>query len=677
MYFQIGDKVGDYEIIGVLGEGGMGKVYKVRNAISDRVEAMKVLLPDLSSDPDLADRFLREIKVQASLEHPNIAVLRTAMRVENQLVMVMEYVEGQSLVELLGQGPIPLRIGVDYICQALAALGYAHEHGVVHRDIKPANIMVTPGGLVKLMDFGIAKVAANQKLTMTGMTLGSLYYMSPEQINGATNLDARSDLYSLGVTLYEVATGTRPFKGDSDYAIMSAHLEKRPAPPIEIDSSVPEPLNEIILKAIEKDPAERFQNAKALRVALQSVIGELPAVQPQAGRRVQPVEQTMPRTAILPSDASRAQPSGSPTSASGFHPAAPPPGFESPRFDPPRSDQPWSDQSRPNQPRFDPPPPARDVRRPAPSPYPPGVMPPPPSRRGLYMLAGSVLTLVLLIAAGVQVANWRKTKASSGSIGLGQSGLPSSGTIPDATQGTTAQPGAGGAGADLNSMPGAANPSGGLGPAASGAGSQPPGAAPAGSTTTRGPGSSSPPRPAPGGTSGQAIGPGAGAADMSAVPLPATPAAGRPSSGRTGPTGAAAQPQRNGAVTVEPAAPQPPSQAPSPASPAPNPGSAQAAAPAMPAAPPVDAAALQEQRQRMINLVSRANAVRSSLENMERQQRASGLGMRTDMAAAGQRVQFLMGEANGALGARDAAAAKRNMDLAERDIEKLEGFLGR
>src|SRR5579884_4209125 len=129
MYFQPGDTVGDYEILGVLGEGGMGKVYKVRNVISDRVEAMKVLLPDLHGDPELADRFLREIKVQASLDHPNIAALRTALRAENQLIMVMEFVEGRTLVDLLEQGHIPLRAGIEYMCQALSALAYAHERG--------------------------------------------------------------------------------------------------------------------------------------------------------------------------------------------------------------------------------------------------------------------------------------------------------------------------------------------------------------------------------------------------------------------------------------------------------------------------------------------------------------------------------------------------------------------
>src|SRR3954469_8321663 len=172
MTLQVGDRIGDYEILSVLGAGGMGKVYKVRNVISERVEAMKVLLPNLESDPDLADRFTREIKVQASLDHPNIAGLHTAQRLNNQLVMLMEFVEGVTIEEQLHSGTISLANGIGYITQVLSALGYAHTHGVVHRDIKPANMMLTASGTVKLMDFGIAKISADPKLTQTGHTVG-------------------------------------------------------------------------------------------------------------------------------------------------------------------------------------------------------------------------------------------------------------------------------------------------------------------------------------------------------------------------------------------------------------------------------------------------------------------------------------------------------------------------
>jgi eukaryotic-like serine/threonine-protein kinase len=275
MNLEIGSTVGDYQVVGILGAGGMGQVYKVRNVISDRVEAMKVLLPDLVNQPDLADRFLREIKVQASLEHPNIASLHTAVRVENQLLMLMEFVEGVTLDQKLKDGPLPAAEAVDYVMQVLAALEYAHARGVVHRDIKPANMMLTPGGVVKLMDFGIARSSADHKLTQTGTTVGSLYYMSPEQIQGVTAPDGRSDLYSVGVSLYELVTGKRPFDGDSQFAIMSAHLQGTPVPPVTVDPRLPQLLNDVILMAVAKDANARFQTAGALRNALSNVARDL------------------------------------------------------------------------------------------------------------------------------------------------------------------------------------------------------------------------------------------------------------------------------------------------------------------------------------------------------------------------------------------------------------------
>src|ERR1700675_3468446 len=171
MSYETGTLIGDYEIVGVLGTGGMGKVYKVRNTISDRIEAMKVLLPNLDADKELAERFLREIKVQASLQHPNIASLRTAQRVNNQLLMIMEFVEGSNIEKIMKEKRISLQDSVHYASQVLSALGYAHAHGVVHRDIKPPNIMLTPDGAIKLMDFGIAKVSMDHRLTQTGRTL--------------------------------------------------------------------------------------------------------------------------------------------------------------------------------------------------------------------------------------------------------------------------------------------------------------------------------------------------------------------------------------------------------------------------------------------------------------------------------------------------------------------------
>jgi len=274
MNLEVGSTVGDYQIVDVLGAGGMGKVFKVQSTISHRLEAMKILLPDLSGEPELADRFLREIQVLARLEHPNIAGLRTALRFENQLLMVMELVDGVSLDQRLKQGPLPVRDAVRCIDQILAALAYAHKSGVIHRDIKPANMMLMPDGTVKLMDFGIAKGANDRRLTMTGGTMGSVYYMSPEQIRGTEAVDARSDLYSVGVSLYELVTGKHAFDGDSQFAIMGAHLEKNPIPPITIDPKLPPQLNDLILLSVTREPELRFQTAEAFRNALKSVSEE-------------------------------------------------------------------------------------------------------------------------------------------------------------------------------------------------------------------------------------------------------------------------------------------------------------------------------------------------------------------------------------------------------------------
>jgi serine/threonine-protein kinase len=278
MSFEIGDKAGDYEVIGVLGSGGMGTVYRVRNTLTDRFEALKVVLPNMTHEPLLAERFQREIRVQASLDHPNIAALRTAFRMDNRLLMIMELVEGATLDELMARGPIAIGEGVGYIRQALAALAYAHERGVIHRDIKPGNIMVRPDGTVKLLDFGIARAQVDLKLTSTGMALGSPYYMAPEILKNIST-DVRSDLYSIGVALYELVTGKRPIDGDGPYAIMMGHLTAEPAPPEQVNPKVPPALSRIILKAMAKEPADRFQSANEFLEALSlSLTGERPLI---------------------------------------------------------------------------------------------------------------------------------------------------------------------------------------------------------------------------------------------------------------------------------------------------------------------------------------------------------------------------------------------------------------
>ncbi len=270
MPIQIGDIFGDYEVTGVLGRGGMGKVFRVRSLLTEREEAMKVVLPDLDENPALAERFLREIKVHASLQHPNIAALHTALRVEGRLVMIMELVEGVTLEETLQRGPVQVPLAVHYIVQMLAALQFAHERGVIHRDIKPANILIAGGGVVKLTDFGIARSEAGVRLTGTGLAVGTLAFMSPEQVRTG-EADARSDIYSLGLTFYEMVTARRPIYGDTELALMNAQLSLVPAEPAAVNPMVPQFVSAAIMRALAKDPALRFQTAREFQAALQPV----------------------------------------------------------------------------------------------------------------------------------------------------------------------------------------------------------------------------------------------------------------------------------------------------------------------------------------------------------------------------------------------------------------------
>src|SRR5437868_7537643 len=215
MSFQVGDSIGNYKIVAAIGSGGMGEVFQVEQVITKRVEAMKVLVSDSVSTAEQDQRFLREIQLQARLDHPNIASVHNAFWEDGHLVMIMELIQGQSLRKMQDSERLPLATSVDYACQALAALDYAHGYGVVHRDISPSNMIVTEDGVLKLTDFGLAKSHNDIRLTQTGALIGSLYYTSPEQVRGQTHIDARADIYSLGAVLYEMTTGVKPFPSDN------------------------------------------------------------------------------------------------------------------------------------------------------------------------------------------------------------------------------------------------------------------------------------------------------------------------------------------------------------------------------------------------------------------------------------------------------------------------------
>ena len=267
MTWTAGTRVGSYEIVDELGDGGMGKVFRVRHLISDRLEAMKVLLSATSANQEIVSRFTREIRVLAGLSHPNIAALYTAFHHDDQMVMIMEYVEGVDLRQRMLEG-ITLDEAVLYTQQILMALDYAHSRNVIHRDIKPSNIMVTPDGRIKLLDFGLALAMPDPRLTMTGALVGSMHYIAPEQISGEES-DIRSDLYGVGVTLYEMATGRLPFEGANYPQVIAAQLRHNVISPSGINQQIPPEFSSVVMKALEKNRAERWQTAREFLTALE------------------------------------------------------------------------------------------------------------------------------------------------------------------------------------------------------------------------------------------------------------------------------------------------------------------------------------------------------------------------------------------------------------------------
>jgi serine/threonine protein kinase len=387
MALQIGERVGDYEVQALLGAGGMGQVYKVRNIISNREEAMKVLLPDLTSERELAVRFMMEIRTLAGLEHPNIAQLRTAFQFQNQLIMIMEYVEGVTLEKLATEQAIPVDRVLDYSTQVLSALSFAHTHGVIHRDIKPANVMITTHGMVKLMDFGIAKNAEEMHLTRPGMTIGSVYYISPEQIRDGT-VDARSDLYSFGITMYELLTRRKPFQADTSYTVLHAQCNEPPIPPIQVNPALSPALNAIILKALEKDPAARFQTAQEFHDALKALVE--PASRPSAV----PVTQPFTAAPTLADELS--------ATLAGYTPV---PGAASATPVPMPAAQPMQQQQAPASATPAPPPSGPASTNPVPPAFAPvavaPIRPPAKGNRGLWIGLGALAAILALVAVAV------------------------------------------------------------------------------------------------------------------------------------------------------------------------------------------------------------------------------------------------------------------------------------
>ena len=260
---MIGKFVAHYKILEKLGEGGMGVVYKAEDTKLKRIVALKFLPPELTRDLQAKKRFLQEAQAAAALDHPNICAVFEIGEAENTTYIAMPYVKGQSLKEKIAAGPLSVEEALDIAGQVGEGLKEAHEKGIIHRDIKPANIMLTEKGQAKIMDFGLAKLAWAADLTKTATTMGTLAYMSPEQARGDI-VDHRTDIWSLGVVLYEMLAGQLPFEGDETPGIVYSILNKEPAPLTSIRPDIPRLIVQVVTKALEKDPSRRYQNIKEL-----------------------------------------------------------------------------------------------------------------------------------------------------------------------------------------------------------------------------------------------------------------------------------------------------------------------------------------------------------------------------------------------------------------------------
>ncbi|MFY9553780.1 MAG: protein kinase [Blastocatellia bacterium] len=270
---MIGNLVGSYKITDKIGEGGMGAVFRGIDVMLEREVAVKMLRPELSRQPDIVERFRSEAVTLAKLNHPNIATLYSFLRQGEDFFMVMEFVRGETLDGLIRRsGAMRCERAIALFCQALEGIDHAHKMGIIHRDIKPANIMMTESGTLKVMDFGIARVLGSARMTKQGNIVGTIEYMSPEQVRGLET-DARSDLYSLGILLYEMLTGRVPFSSDSEYDLMKMQIEHAPEPPRVFSAHIPQAVEQAIMRSLAKRPEARFQTAAEFRSALLNASG--------------------------------------------------------------------------------------------------------------------------------------------------------------------------------------------------------------------------------------------------------------------------------------------------------------------------------------------------------------------------------------------------------------------
>jgi len=449
------EKLGRYDILGELGKGAMGVVYLAKDPLIGRRLAIKTFRQNYSAaDPDyeqFRQRFLREARTAGALNHPNIVTIHDMDASDSEVYFIaMEYLEGTDLKQLMRREKLELRFVVETVAQVADGLGYAHSKGVIHRDVKPANIVITPEKQAKIMDFGIARMGASN-LTVKGQLLGTPNYMSPEQIQGK-EVDHRADLFSLGVLLYELITGRKPFQGDSLTVVSHRIIYDEYTSPDEYVPDLPPKLIKILEKALQKDPADRYQDGYELARELRSVFTapvllEPPAVPEKGAKPVDPAAPTVelrtprvepalaeaaavpttstpkasPTPPAAPAASPPAPPPAQPSPATAAPPAAPPAPLASPPAppvpaaaraeaprpappeppQPPRSKKPPARSAKPKErPAKQPPAPPAQKPSAASPPAPPGVNKPAPSARAA-LIGGLAVGLLVLLAGGI------------------------------------------------------------------------------------------------------------------------------------------------------------------------------------------------------------------------------------------------------------------------------------
>lgn len=294
-----GRLIHQYRVDSLLGKGGMGTVYQATDTLLERAVAMKMLHTHLQSQATFMERFRNEAMVLARLNHPNIATLYNFIQEGSDFFMAMEYVEGDSLETLIRRvGALPTAVCAEIVRQGLEGMYHAHRKGILHRDIKPANLMLTPDGIVKLMDFGIARVVGEQRITQANRVVGTLEYMAPELIKGQEPSPA-SDIYAMGVLLYELLSGKLPFASRTDYELMQSIIRDKPVPLRQLNGQIPKELEGIVQKALDKNPAKRFADAREFQRALFPFYSQAPTLDPA---------QLMPAPAAPPTDVLDIQP---------------------------------------------------------------------------------------------------------------------------------------------------------------------------------------------------------------------------------------------------------------------------------------------------------------------------------------------------------------------------------